>query len=243
MTITAISLFLAFLLGIGCYHIARTEVEARRIAAGGLPRQELFEDVAEDNRHTLGYLISGVAMGLGAVLTFNLVAPMGWTDYYALLLDGGIILFLAMGLTLIWIDAETKILPSKIIYAGGIGTLALFAAAAISRGGWELLIPMAIAGVFYFAFYGVIWFWAPRALGFGDVRLSFFIGAALGFLSIEAAFVGFALPWMLATLAVAIAWPFGTINSKSSIAFGPWMILGAFIALFWGRPIVAMIAP
>lgn len=243
LTITSITLFLAFILGLGSYHIARTTIEVRKLAAGGLPRLELFEDVAEENRHVLGYLISGVAMALGAVLTFGLVAPMGSTDYYALLLDAGILLFLAMGIALIWVDVELKILPSKIIYTGGIGTLLLFAAAAISRGGWELLLPMVIAGVFYFAFYGVIWFWAPSAFGFGDVRLSFFIGAALGFLSLESAFVGFALPWMLATLAIAIAWPFGIVNSKSPIAFGPWMILGAFIALFWGRPIVAMILP
>lgn len=239
--LTSIALILALAVGAGSYHIARLTIESRRLAAGEPRLSELIEDVAEENRHTLGYLISALLMAVGTTLTFQLVTPMGLEDYYALLIDGAILLLLAMGITLSWIDLEIHILPTKIIYFGGIPTLALLLGAAALVNGWTLLAPMILAGIVYFVFYCLIWFWRPGAFGFGDVRLSFFLGSALGFLSPEAAMVGFIAPWILAVIGILIAAPFGNITAKTQIAFGPWMILGAFVGLFWGRPIVDML--
>ena len=245
MALTPITLLLAFFLGIASYHMARIFVEERRVAAGALPtlgNDFLEEDAEVENKHTLGYIVSGLLMALGMVLTHNLVTPISWNDYYALLLNGAIMLFLSVTLTLAWIDGETQILPSKLIYWGGGASLALLVAAAAVNGAWSLLIPMAIGGAMYFLFYFLIWWLAPRAFGFGDVRLSFFLGAFLAFLSPSGAFVGFVAAWILALVAILIGSIFGMVKGNIKIAFGPWMILGAFVGLFFGDSIVTMLA-
>ena len=241
MALTALTIFLAFLVGVGSYYIARTAVEGRRLTAGELSREDFLEDDAEENRHLLNYMISGLAMVIGSMLTFSLVRPLGWTDYYSLLIDAAILVFIATGIALSWVDFELKLLPSKMIYTGGGATLALLVAAAAVSGNWVLLLPMAMGGMLYFLFYFLIWFWKPGAFGFGDVRLSFFIGATLAFLSPSSAFVGFAAAWILALVGIGIGAAFGMIGRKTQIAFGPWMVLGAVVGLFWGAPIVNLL--
>lgn len=192
-------------------------------------------------RQTLSIVACELLMIVGAYLTYRLVTPMGWSDHYSILLNLGIICFLATGLTLSIVDMATKTLPTRIIYWGGGTSLLLFVAAVAVRGeSWPLLLPMIFGGLFYFLFFFLIWFLQPRAFGFGDVRLSFFIGAILAFLSLESAVVGLAAPWLLAVAGICVAAVFGKINGKTQIAFGPWMILGAFVGLFWGSPIVNM---
>lgn len=245
MALTPIALLLSFVLGIASYHIAQIFIEQRRVAAGALPTMGndfLEEDTDTENKHTLGYISSGLVMALSMVLTNNLVSPLGWTDLYALILNGAIMLFLSVILALAWIDGETQILPTKLIYWGGGASLALLVAAAAVNGTWSLLIPMAIGGAMYFIVYFAIWYFAPRAFGFGDVRLSFFLGAFLSFLSPSAGFVGFVSAWILALLAIIIGSIFGMVKGNIKIAFGPWMVLGAFIGLFFGSPIVTMLA-
>lgn len=242
MALTALTIFLAFLVGVGSYYIARTIIDSRRLEAGGLSREDFIEDDAEENRHLLNYMISGLAMVISSMLTFNLVRPLGWTDYYSLLIDAAILVFLAVGISLSWIDFELKLLPTKLIYIGGGITLALLIGAAAVSNNWSLLIPLAMGGALYFLFYFLIWFWKPGAFGYGDVRLSFFIGATLAFLSPSAAFVGFAAAWILALVGIGIGATFGMIGKKTQIAFGPWMVLGAVVGLFWGAPIVTMLS-
>ena len=242
MALTALTIFLAFLVGVSSYKIARTVIEGKVLAAEGLSREDFLDDEIEENRHLMGYMLSGLLMVLGSILTFRLVAPIGWTDYYSLLIDAAILVFIAVGITLSWIDLELKILPTRIIAVGGWTTLALLVAAAAVSGNWGLLIPMAVGGLFYLLFYFLIWFWKPGAFGFGDVRLSFFIGATLAFLSPASAVVGFVAAWILALFGIGIGAAFGTITRKTQIAFGPWMILGALVGLFWGAPIVTLLA-
>jgi len=246
VALTPITLLIAFALGLAVYHAAYLVIDGYKVRAGHLPSVGEFveESTDDENRRTIGYILSGLLMVLGAILTNNLVSPFGFGDTYGLLLNGGIMLFLAVGLTLSWIDAETQMLPSKLIYLGGGSVLALFAAAAISQGGWSLLIPMAVGGAMYFLFYFLIWFLKPSAFGFGDVRYSFFVGAAVSFLSPGAGFVGFAAAWILALAGIIIGTIFGTVSLKGNtkIPFGPWIFLGAVVGIFYGGPIVTMLA-
>lgn len=241
MAITALTVFLTFLVGVVSYSIARSTIERYKLADGGLSHEDFLEDTVEENGHLLKSMASGLAMVLFAMLTFNLVSPIGWNDYYSLLIDAAILTFLVTGLILSWIDFELQILPTRIIHTGGIITLALLLAAAVVTAHWSLILPMAVGGAFFFLFYFLIWFLKPGAFGMGDVRLSFYIGATLAFLSPTSAVVGFAAPWILALLGIGIGAAFGMIGRKSHIAFGPWMILGAVVGIFWGAPIVAML--
>lgn len=234
-------MLIAFLIGLGSYHYAQRVIGRIKLESGDLPKLDLFEDSLEETRHTLGYCISGLLMAIGTMLTMNLVMPMSSTDFYAMFIDAAIIILLAMGITLTWIDLETKILPSKIIYWAGGGALALLIGSVFFNNGWSLLIGMAVGGMMYFLFWFLLWYWFPQGFGFGDVRLSFILGAFLGFLSPISAVVAFVAIWVIPLVFIILGMIFGIIGDKTKIAFGPWMILGAFVGLFWGGPIVMML--
>ncbi len=74
-----------------------------------------------------------------------------------------------------------------------------------------------------------------KAMGFGDVKLAFFMGLFLGWPKIVTAL-------FLAFLIGAIIGLILIINKKkqmkSEIPFGPFLITGLFIALFWGKAII-----
>ncbi|MBU6415025.1 A24 family peptidase [Patescibacteria group bacterium] len=90
--------------------------------------------------------------------------------------------------------------------------------------------------LFVFALFFGLWFFSRgRAMGFGDVKLApaiaLFLGWPLGLLAMLFSFWFGALYGIL-----ALCWRRG-ITMKSEISFGPFLVLGAFIALFWGNEV------
>lgn len=74
-----------------------------------------------------------------------------------------------------------------------------------------------------------------RWMGFGDVKLAFFMGLFLGYPNILAAlFLAFFLGAIIGTGLIV----FGGKSLKSKIPFGPFLIAGTFLALFWGEQLV-----
>ena len=74
-----------------------------------------------------------------------------------------------------------------------------------------------------------------RWMGFGDVKLAFFMGLFLGFPNIVVAlFLAFFLGAIIGVGLII----FGSKNLKSEVPFGPFLITGTFIALFWGQEII-----
>ncbi len=72
------------------------------------------------------------------------------------------------------------------------------------------------------------------AFGFGDVKMSLLMGLVVGFPSvIVGVFIGtfaagaFVLPLLLLRV----------LGRRDYIAYGPFIAIGAVIALFWGEPI------
>ena len=73
-----------------------------------------------------------------------------------------------------------------------------------------------------------------RWMGFGDVKLAFFMGLFLGYPNILVAlFLAFFLGAIIGVGLII----FGNKNLKSEIPFGPFLITGTFLALLWGQEI------
>ncbi|TSC54172.1 MAG: leader peptidase (prepilin peptidase) / N-methyltransferase, partial [Parcubacteria group bacterium LiPW_30] len=88
------------------------------------------------------------------------------------------------------------------------------------------------AGAFFLFFFLVS---GGRWMGFGDVKLAFFMGLFLGFPNIVVAlFLAFFLGAIIGVGLII----FGSKNLKSEVPFGPFLITGTFIALFWGQEII-----
>jgi len=68
-------------------------------------------------------------------------------------------------------------------------------------------------------------------MGGGDLKLSIFIGLALGF---PQAIIALLLAFLTGALASVILLSSGKKGLKSHVPFGPFLALGAYLALLWG---------
>jgi len=98
-----------------------------------------------------------------------------------------------------------------------------------------------LAGFILFAFFALLWGVSKgRWMGFGDVKLALGIGWLLG-MAKGAAAITLAF-WIGAIIGVLLIYlSKNKYGMKSSIAFGPFMVLGTMISFFWGEKIISFL--
>jgi leader peptidase (prepilin peptidase)/N-methyltransferase len=74
-------------------------------------------------------------------------------------------------------------------------------------------------------------------MGWGDVKLAVVLGMYLGYLGWGVLIVGGFLGFLLGGLFGAALMIAGRAGRKSQIPYGPYMILGTFVAIFAGQRI------
>lgn len=96
---------------------------------------------------------------------------------------------------------------------------------------WNAVAGLAIAGVFIL----LIIVTRGRGMGWGDVKYVFLLGLVLGFPNIGVAvFLAFFVGAIYSLALVALR----QRNFGQTIPFGPFLSLGALVALFWGNQIL-----
>ncbi len=134
-------------------------------------------------------------------------------------------------------DIRWHELPDQFsLSAIGLATALVVVQASLGHLGWSYigaqLAGAAIAGSFIFAMWG---FSGGRWMGSGDIRL--------------AVIMGLLLPWRELIFAFFVAFDVGAIVAlglllakqkkyTDRIAFGPFLILGLYVAFFWGSQVV-----
>jgi len=84
-------------------------------------------------------------------------------------------------------------------------------------------------------FFFIVLFSRGRWMGAGDIKLAFLMGLILGFPNILAAlFLAFSLGAIMGIGLIV----FEKKTLKSEVPFGPFLVTGTFIALFWGEKII-----
>lgn len=154
--------------------------------------------------------------------------------------DVALAAFAVLGLGLVAmsaVDLERFIIPNRILYptAALVAPLLVVASAVDSR--WGSLGRAAIAAAAAFAAFLAVHLAVPHGMGFGDVRLAGLIGAAIGWLGLGHAFVGFFAAFVLGAavgIGVMVA---GRGGRKTRVPFGPFMAAGAVVAVVWGTPL------
>ncbi len=74
-----------------------------------------------------------------------------------------------------------------------------------------------------------------KGMGFGDVKLSIFIGLFLGYPHfISALFISFFLGALVGTMLILLK----RKKIKSELPFGPFLIIGTFLTFFWGDQLI-----
>ena len=99
------------------------------------------------------------------------------------------------------------------------------------------IYPLLVASIAFLFFFLIYYFSSGRAMCLGDAKLAFLIGLFLGPVSAAAALM---LAFVIGAIFGIILLVLGKIFSyykkwemKSQIAFGPFLVLGAFIAFFF----------
>ena len=148
-------------------------------------------------------------------------------------------LYLAsVSMVLALIDIDTHTLPNQIVlpsYIVGIIMLGLtdFVSSthgAIIRG----LVGMMAMGFFYFGMSLAY----PGGMGMGDVKFAGVLGLFLGYLGWSVLLVGAFSAFVLGGIFAIGLMIFRKAGRKSGIPFGPWMIIGAWVGVFFSTVIV-----
>ncbi|MGH9169670.1 MAG: prepilin peptidase [Acidimicrobiales bacterium] len=132
------------------------------------------------------------------------------------------------------IDLEHKRLPTPIILvtAGLCAPLLVLASWPSGRFG-HLLVAVIGAAACFGAFF-VIWFVAPKAMGFGDVRFAGLCGGALGWIGGGSVFVGMFAGFVFAVIPSLIMLGSGKATRKTQIPFAPFIALGTVLGICLG---------
>jgi leader peptidase (prepilin peptidase)/N-methyltransferase len=134
-------------------------------------------------------------------------------------------------ISLMFIDLEVRRLPDVLVLpAYPAAALLLALCSAVTRD-WEALLRAAASAGVAVAVFLVAALVSPGAegLGLGDVKLAGVLGALLGWLGGTYAVLGLLSGFVLGGLAAVFLLVFRRVNRRSSISFGPAMILGAYV--------------
>jgi leader peptidase (prepilin peptidase) / N-methyltransferase len=175
-----------------------------------------------------------IAVATWAVTTGALGQVGTVSSTLAMLLALAAYLYLAaISIALALIDIETQRLPNLIVLPAYIVGVVLLAGSALLGGTLPSLLTGLIGSAALLVFY---WLLAlGGGMGFGDVKLAGVLGLYLGFLGLGSlavgAFAAFAFGGVFA-LVMLIARRGGR---KTKIPFGPWMLVGAWVGIFFGE--------
>lgn len=174
-------------------------------------------------------------------LTFNLQYFFASIFFYIYLIAALVVIF--------FYDLRHYIIPDKVIYPAIIVAFIYKIFYIFEFGSWrlfgiwnsefgilssflQLLLPAFLAGGF---FYAIIVITKGKGMGGGDVKLGFLMGLVLGLpLVLVALFLSFIIGSVIGIFLILI----GNKKMKSMIPFGPFLVLGTVIALFWGEKIM-----
>jgi len=206
-------LLIAAGLGAGVLADRIATVECR----AGRPRRPLRSALVASGTAVL-FVLFGLRIGTGPVLP-------------------GYLWFGAVTVTLGLVDACERRIPNRILLPGTAMAAALIVVGAILTAG-PLIRPFA-AGVSYFALLYLTGRLSRGGIGAGDVKLSFLLGMFAGYLTWAALVVAIVVAFLLGGIAAIVGLVIAHKKRADAIAFGPYLILGAYGGILAGVPVAA----
>ena len=148
------------------------------------------------------------------------------------------LLFFAVLLAVSVIDLDHFLIPNRIVYPCLFASVPLLAGASLARGDADPIVRAVVGAVLAWTGLLVIHLVNPRGMGFGDVRLAAVIGLFLGWLSYTHVLLGIFLGFAAAAIIGIGLLVAGRKGRKDPVPFGPFLALGAVLAVLVGNPIL-----
>ena len=142
--------------------------------------------------------------------------------------------FFAMLVVVSVTDLSHRLVPRRLIYAALALIVPLLVASAAVDHRWHGLTGAVIAGAVAFGIFFGIWWFVPRGMGFGDVRLAGAIGLTVGYLSLLHAYVAFLAGFVVGMVFGLVMMVVSSAGRKTRIPFAPSLAVGAVIAVLLG---------
>jgi len=146
--------------------------------------------------------------------------------------------FAAIGIALALIDLDTHRLPNVLVLPAYAVGLALLGSAAALTGSWVQLLVAAGGAIATGGFYLVLALARPGAIGMGDVKLAGVIGLFVGWLGVPELLVATIAAALLGGI-VGVGMLLAGRGRRARLAFGPWLLAGAWIAILVGASLSA----
>lgn len=206
------------------------------------------------------YPLSEVLTGLMFILSAYYTNVFQSSDPFAAIGFIFFVIVFSFYVTIVLTDMKYCLIPDKIVYAA-IAFTALFIVGSriynlqslyqrlsndafgvylIKAGYWNLQAVNALKqlGVLFFSSFAISLFFLflvvvtkGRGMGEGDIKLGFLIGLLNGFpLNVVAVFLGFIFGALYSVVLIFLR----KKTVKDTIAFGPFLILGSMVSLFFG---------
>ena len=144
----------------------------------------------------------------------------------------------AVSIALALIDLDTHTLPNRIVLPSYLVGVLLLGATGLIQGDhagiYRGLFGMAALALFYFGM-ALIY---PGGMGMGDVKFAGVLGLFLGYLGWDVLVVGAFSAFVLGGLFALVLIVSRKANRASGIPFGPWMLTGAWVGVFFSTTIV-----
>ena len=143
----------------------------------------------------------------------------------------------AVSVSLAMIDLDTQTLPNRIVLPAYPVTAVLLAAAALLAGEPDRIPGALVGGAALFGVYLLLALAYPAGMGLGDVKLAGVLGLYLGWLGWGEIAVGGFAAFLLGGFFALVLVVARKANRKSGIPFGPWMLAGSWLGIFYGEQI------
>lgn len=141
----------------------------------------------------------------------------------------------AVGVALALIDLDVKRLPNVLTLPSYAVGAALLGVAALTGHGAAPYLRALLGMLALFAFYFLLVLVYPSGMGLGDVKLAGVLGLYLGWLGWGSLVVGAFSAFLLGGLVGVGLMLFKGAGRKAKIPFGPFMLLGALVAILVGQ--------
>jgi leader peptidase (prepilin peptidase)/N-methyltransferase len=196
------------------------------------PPKELYADLGRRPRLAL------VAGAISAVAGAGIGAALGWEWLLCLLLP-----LVPVGTLLGIVDHRTRLLPSIVVLPATLAALVYGGIRWATTGDADELVRGVLSLLIVRTVFWVLWFVRQAGMGFGDVRLSALLGCSLGYagggtllIGLYSAFLLFAVPGLV----IALARRDRSVLKKAR-PFGPYLLVGAWLGIVVGDPLVTAI--
>jgi Type II secretory pathway, prepilin signal peptidase PulO and related peptidases len=135
------------------------------------------------------------------------------------------------------IDVDTHTLPNRIVLPSYLVAIITFAAATVFDADATALLRACIGMMALWLIYLILAIVYPGGMGFGDVKLAGLLGLYLGWVGWGPLIVGGFGAFVLGGLYSVVLLVMRRAGRKSGIPFGPWMLAGAWVGVFFGDAI------